>query len=80
MHDKAQRGFFRRDTEGMDLGELAAFCASVLDERYSTNVELRKALAAKWPERNATSLLHSVQYLLPPVYVPPGGTWGTGGT
>lgn len=80
VHDRAQRGFFRRDTEGMDLGELAAFCASVLDERYSTNVELRKALAAKWPERNATSLLHSVQYLLPTVYVPPGGTWGTGGS
>ncbi|MFI6939917.1 winged helix DNA-binding domain-containing protein [Streptomyces sp. NPDC050418] len=79
VFDKAQRGFFRRDTEGMDLGELTAFGASVLDARHSTNGELRAALAERWPERDATALLHSVQYLLPMLYVPPGGTWGAGG-
>ncbi|MFP3991492.1 winged helix DNA-binding domain-containing protein [Streptomyces sp. E11-3] len=78
--DRSQRGFFRRDTEGMDLAELASFVSGVLGETPTNNVQLRKLLAERWPDRKSSALLHSTQFLVPMVYVPPGGTWGKGGS
>lgn len=78
--ERAQRGFFRRDTEGMDLAEFAEFTADKLEAAPRTNVELRKLFSDRWPDRNATALMHSVQFLVPTVYVPPGGTWGSAGS
>jgi hypothetical protein len=78
--ERAQRGFFRRDTEGMDMVEFTEFTTELLEEAPRTNVELREAFAQRYPDRNATSLMHSVQFFVPTVYVPPGGTWGKGGS
>ncbi|MZE81554.1 winged helix DNA-binding domain-containing protein [Streptomyces xinghaiensis] len=80
VFERAQRGFFRRATEGLDLAGLTAFAAEKLDEKPRNGTELKALLAERWPDRDARQLLYSVQYLLPAVYVPPGGTWGRGGS
>jgi len=80
VFNRAQRGSFRRETDGMDIRELTTFATAVLNGRHSTNIELRDALAQRWPDRDAQSLLYSVQYLLPMLSVPPSGTWNTGGS
>jgi hypothetical protein len=78
--ERCQRGFFRRDTEGMDLGEFAGFTAKLLEDEPMTGARLRGLLGERWPERQSSSLINSVQFLVPTVYVPPGGTWGTSGS
>lgn len=75
--DRAQRGFFGRQTEGMDLAPLVAAGRELLDRRALTQVELRKALGERWPDRDPLALAYSVQYLVPLVHVPP---WGKGGS
>lgn len=78
--DRCQRGFFRRDTEGMDLAEFAAFTTELLDADPMTAPELRAVFTRRWPDRRAAALSNSVQFLVPTVYVPPGGTWGSRGS
>ncbi|HEX8627662.1 MAG TPA: winged helix DNA-binding domain-containing protein [Catenuloplanes sp.] len=76
--DRAQRSFCGSGTAGMDLGELAAVGRELLEEAPRTTLELRGLLARRYPGRDPASLAYSVQYLLPVVHVPPGGTWGRG--
>ncbi|WNM39540.1 hypothetical protein RMN56_31295 [Micromonospora halotolerans] len=61
-----------RATVGVDPAELAAYAAG----QPLSRTRLRELLARRWPDRDRSALLHSVQYLLPLVHLPPAGTWG----
>jgi len=76
---KAARSF-RKATDLLDIDELLAYGAKVLADHEHTSADLKRLLGERWPECDANLLLYSVQCLLPLVYVPPGGTWGKGGS
>ena len=71
---------FRRSTDLLDLDEMLAYAEHVLADHAHTSADLKRLLGERWPECDAALLLYSVQCLLPLVYVPPGGTWGMGGS
>jgi winged helix DNA-binding protein len=70
---------YRREVEGIDLEELAATAARLLEERPRTRAELGPALGERWPDRDAGSLSWAASYLLPLVQVPPRGLWNRSG-
>lgn len=76
---KAARSF-RKATDLLDVEELLAYAGEVLADHAHTSADLKRLLGARWPACDANLLLYSVQCLLPLVYVPPGGTWGRGGS
>ena len=73
---RLQRQLMGRFTEGMDLTALVTYAAGLLAEEPLSRSRLRVALGERWPDRQRDALLHSVQYLLPLVHLPPAGTWG----
>ena len=79
MLDRACRGHFGRLIAGIDPEELMEAGRCLIAKQARTVTELRTLLAERWPDRDGRALAYSVQYLLPLVHVPPGGTWGKGG-
>jgi hypothetical protein len=79
MLDRACRGNFGRQTAGVDADELMEAGRCLVAKQARTVTELRTLLAERWPEHDPRALAYSVQFLLPLVHVPPGGTWGNGG-
>ena len=75
--NRAQKGFFGRQTEGLDLGEIAEHGRKLLRGKALTQVQLRESMSERFPGRDPLSLAYSVQYLVPLVHVPP---WGKGGS
>ncbi len=73
--DRSRRGFFGRDTKGVDLDELAAAGRELLRDGMLPRPELGRRLGERWPEHDRTSLARSVQALLPVVHPPPSLTW-----
>lgn len=79
-----ERGFFHgspfgRRLEGMDISALLDAGAALLSERPRTRLALGRALAERWPERDAEAMGFAASYLLPAVQIPPRGVWGKGG-
>jgi hypothetical protein len=65
--------------EGVDLDPVLAFGRSLVEEQPRTLAELRTAMAARWPDRDAASLAYAIRNLLPTLQVPPRGVWGEPG-
>ncbi|HET9347328.1 MAG TPA: winged helix DNA-binding domain-containing protein [Candidatus Limnocylindrales bacterium] len=70
---------FHRNLVGLDLDEVIAEGRRILDERPRSGNELGKALAERWPDRDASSLGYAVRSLWPVVQLPPRGLWGRSG-
>jgi DNA glycosylase AlkZ-like len=49
---------------------------AALTERDLSGAELKRLLAERWPEHDATALSYAVRFNLPLVHLPPRGVWG----
>jgi hypothetical protein len=79
MIERACRANFGRQTAGIDSSELIGAGRRLVIRKARTVTELGTLLAARWPTHDARALAYTIQFLLPLVHVPPGGTWGKGG-
>jgi hypothetical protein len=79
MLERMLGGTFGRHLRGLDVEELLGAARAHLKGGPLTRVQLRSALAAQWPERDADSLSYAVVLLLPLVQAPPRGVWGATG-
>jgi hypothetical protein len=70
---------FWRNLEGLDLDAVVAEGRRLLDEQPRSGNELGKALAERWPDRDASSLGYAVRSLVPVVQLPPRALWGRSG-
>jgi hypothetical protein len=65
---------FRRDIEGVDVGEVLAAASELLRGEPMTTAALGRALAERWPGPPPNALAYAVRFLLPVVQIPPRGT------
>lgn len=62
--------------EGVDLGPVLAFAATLLAERPHNGKALRSALWQRFPDHGAAALAYACRNRLALVQVPPRGLWG----
>jgi hypothetical protein len=67
---------FAKAIDGLDLDVVAGEARRLLDEHPRTTNELGKALQARWPDRDASSLAYAIRYAVPVAQLPPRGLWG----
>lgn len=77
---RALSAFYGDRARGVDIDRLVAAAQAALADRPRTFIDMRSALADAAPGRDADALAYAVRTHLPIVQVPPGGTWGTGGS
>jgi hypothetical protein len=70
---------YARHLEGVDLAPVLELGRAFVDEQPRSLREIRRVMAAEWPERDATALAYTVRNLLPTVQVTPRGVWGRTG-
>lgn len=69
----------RAALEEVDVAEVLSVGRALLEEEPRTQAEVRDALGARWPDRDAAALAYAVRNLLPLVFVTPRGVWGESG-
>jgi hypothetical protein len=62
--------------DGVDLAPALAFARSLMAEEPRTGVQLRAAMAGRFPDLHAGALAYACRCLMPLVQVPPRGVWG----
>ncbi len=70
---------FAKALAGLDIDEVVGASLELLAERPQTGGGIGKRLAARWPDRDPSSLGYAMRWLVPLVQVPPRGLWGRGG-
>jgi hypothetical protein len=75
----ANSTFGRHRLEGLDMDVVLAAGRDLVAEQPRTNVQIRDALAQRWPDRDPAALGYAVRGLLPMVHVPPRGIWQRSG-
>ena len=70
---------FGRRLGDADPEEVVAAGREILKEKPRTRAQIRELLAARWPDRDAEAMAHTVAYLLPVVQIPPRGLWRRSG-
>jgi hypothetical protein len=64
---------------GVDVGPVLAYGRELVEERPRSLAELRAAIAARWPDRDAATLAYAIRNLLPTIQATPRGLWGRSG-
>ena len=77
---RSLRSIAGKRLEGLDLDRLVAAARTSVEKAPRTFTELRSLLSGLEPDRDPSALAYLVHTHLPLVQVPPGGTWGTGGS
>ena len=77
---RALGSFFGKQVRDLDVDRLVAAARRYLEERPRTFAELREALSDLEPDRDPAAVAYAVRTYIPLVQVPPGGTWGSGGS
>ena len=67
--------FGRHRLEGLDMEAVLAAGRELVADGPLTNVQIRDALARRWPDRDPAALGYAVRGLLPMVHVTPRGIW-----
>ena len=67
---------FAAHVDGLPMDELIAAGRAILDERPRTTMELGRALGARFPGRETSSLAYAIRYHLAVAQLPPRGIWG----
>ncbi len=62
--------------EGVELGPVLAFAATLLAERPRNGKALRSALSERFPDHDSAALAYACRNRLALVQVPPRGLWG----
>jgi Winged helix DNA-binding domain len=70
---------FGRRLGDADPAGVVAAGREILEEAPRTRAQVRDLLAARWPDRDAEAMAHTVAYLLPVVQIPPRGLWRRSG-
>lgn len=73
------RNKLRRGLESVDKARLIARARDLLAHGPLTNAVLGGALAAEWPDADATEIGNAARALVPLVQIPPRGVWGASG-
>jgi hypothetical protein len=68
-----------RSLRDVSREEFVEAAREAVERKPLTWVELRRHLAERWPDRDATALLRVAQFSLPLVQVPPRGLWQRSG-
>jgi hypothetical protein len=71
--------FEAKSIRDISRDEFVAAAQEAVNARPLTWAELRRHLAARWPDRSDVALLRAVQFTLPLVQVPPRGLWQRSG-
>ena len=66
--------------KGVDLAPVLAYGRALVEERPRTMQELREAISARWPDRDAGSLAYAIRNQLPTIQATPRGLWRQSGT
>ena len=70
---------YRGAFDGVDLDTVMAHARDVLAESPRSTLQLRGALAERFPEHDAAAMAFACRNLLPFIQVPPRGLWGRPG-
>ncbi|WP_248961620.1 winged helix DNA-binding domain-containing protein [Sphaerisporangium perillae] len=79
MLERALRGSYGKQLEGLDLEAVAAFARELVEEKPRGTTELARLLLGRWPDRDRSALGNTARTLLPLVQVPPRAVWGKSG-
>ncbi|NED98777.1 winged helix DNA-binding domain-containing protein [Phytoactinopolyspora halotolerans] len=77
--ERALRGTFGRQLDGLNLDEIAEMGRKLLEEEPRSMGELIPHLSERWPERDRQALGYAATIPLPLVQLPPRGLWGQTG-
>lgn len=70
-----RKGFFFGATVGMDPADVRSRGETLLGDQPISAADLRKRVAAEWPDRDAQAVVQALLYLLPVLQTPPRGKW-----
>ena len=69
---------FAKQLAGVDVDEVVAAGLEAPGRTDLSGAELKRLLAARWPDHDATALAYAVRFLVPLVHLPPRGIWAEG--
>lgn len=77
--ERRMQACFGRHLNGVDLGRLVQVGRELVEREPSSQGDIGRLLAQRWPGHEPRVLAHALAALTPLVHVPPRGIWGRNG-